>query len=221
MKKEDSQKQFDVTEDIGTPVRIAMRSSRSETQAHLFDAVYGNEESSGYPDGSELTHLSSADEELMGILPDDEEEETNSEKQNASPEQGEELLELITEGRMQRLIDPETGAETVTLSYPESELTGMQGSQSSIIFRTDDPGLIHMVRTGTVSTALTFRAHCRAICMYDTPYMPFQVGIHSLLVDNSLLETGRLTLEYIIEIRGAQAERCRMEMTVAPEEIHD
>ena len=221
MKKENRQEPSLVTDNTGTPVRIAMRSSRSETQAHLFDAVYGDEESAGYPDGDELLHLSRADEELMGIMTDDGEEEANSGKQDSSSEHGEELLELISEGRMQRLIDPETGAETVTLSYPESELTGMQGSQSSIIFRTDDPGLIHMVRTGTVSTALTFRAHCRAICTYDTPYMPFQVGIHSLRVDNSLLETGRLTLEYIIEIRGAQAERCRMEMTVMPETIHD
>lgn len=217
MNKENSQEVSESTENKGTPVRIVMRSSRSETQAHLFDAVYGNEESVGYPNGDELTHLSRADEELMGVMADDGEEEANFGKQDASPEHGEERLELISEGYMQRLIDPETGAETVTLSYPESELTGMQGSQSSIIFRTDDPGLIHMVRTGTVSTALTFRAHCRAICTYDTPYMPFQVGIHSLRVDNSLLETGKLNLEYIIEIRGAQAERCRMEMTVVTE----
>ena len=202
----------------GTPVRITMKSSRRETQARLFEAIFGDGDGSGYLGGGDLTRLSPAEELMMGILPEDDEAAASEEAENAADGDSEENTEFITEGLLTYQLDPDSGVKTYTITYAESELTGMEGSQSSILFRTDDPGLVHMVRTGTVSTALTFRAHCRALCTYNTPYYPFQVGIHSLLVDNRLQEEGRLTLEYIIEIRGAQAERCRMDMQVTAQE---
>lgn len=202
----------------GTPVRITMKSSRRETQARLFEAIFGDGDGSGYLGGGDLTRLSPAEELMMGILSEDDEAAASEEAENAADGDSEENTEFITEGLLTCHLDPDSGVKTYTITYAESELTGMEGSQSSILFRTDDPGLVHMVRTGTVSTALTFRAHCRALCTYNTPYYPFQVGIHSLLVDNRLQEEGRLTLEYIIEIRGAQAERCRMDMQVTAQE---
>ena len=202
----------------GTPVRITMKSSRRETQARLFEAIFGDGDGSGYLGGGDLTRLSPAEELMMGILSEDDEAAASEEAENAADGDSEENMEFITEGLLTCQLDQDSGVKTYTITYAESELTGMEGSQSSILFRTDDPGLVHMVRTGTVSTALTFRAHCRALCTYNTPYYPFQVGIHSLLVDNRLQEEGRLTLEYIIEIRGAQAERCRMDMQVTAQE---
>lgn len=202
----------------GTPVRITMKSSRRETQARLFEAIFGDGDGSGYLGGGDLTRLSPAEELMMGILSEDDEAAASEEAENAADGDSEENMEFITEGLLTCQLDQDSGVKTYTITYAESELTGMEGSQSSILFRTDDPGLVHMVRTGTVSTALTFRAHCRALCTYNTPYYPFQLGIHSLLVDNRLQEEGRLTLEYIIEIRGAQAERCRMDMQVTAQE---
>ena len=102
----------------------------------------------------------------------------------------------------------------MAIRYDETELTGMEGAHSTITYRTADPGLVTMIRTGMVSTALTFKAHHRAICTYDTPYMPFSIGIHALTVDNRLDTDGELKLDYIIEIRGARAERCEMVMKI-------
>lgn len=191
------------------PVRISMTSGRWESNAHLFEAVFGDGESEGG-----LTQLTPTEEAFLGIQPDGDEPGGPSGRTD-----GEERIDLITEGILVCHADPESGAATVTISYPESELTGMEGSQSSVLFRTDEPGLIHMIRTGTVSTALTFREHCRAICSYDTPYMPFQVCIHGIRVDNRLLTDGILLLDYVIEIRGAQAEHCSMEMRVEEQEM--
>lgn len=190
------------------PVRISMTSGRRESNAHLFEAVFGDGESEGG-----LTRLTPAEEAFMGIQYEEDEGEASGTADD------EERLDLITEGILVCHADPESGAATVTISYPESELTGMEGSQSSVLFRTDEPGLIHMIRTGTVNTALTFREHCRAICTYDTPYMPFQVCIHGIRVDNRLLTDGILLLDYVIEIRGAQAEHCSMEMRVEEQEM--
>lgn len=211
----------------GVPVRITMKTRRYEVAASLFDAVFHQQYEPMQPEPeSAPVPVSSAEELLMGIMQDDLDEDgyfvkpTDPDVIRARNEGDEsdavEALELITEGEMTRLRDPETGEETVTVAYDESELTGMEGSRTTVIFRTDDKGLVNMIRSGEVNTALTFRAHHRAICTYETPFMPFQIGIHSLVVDNRLLEDGTLVLDYIIEIRGARAERSRMEMHVEP-----
>ena len=101
-----------------------------------------------------------------------------------------------------------------TVRYDETELTGMAGARSTVTYRTADRGLVSMIRSGPVSTAMTFKAHHRAICTYETPYMPFSIGIHALTVDNRLDTEGTLKLDYIIEIKGARAERCEMEMKI-------
>jgi uncharacterized beta-barrel protein YwiB (DUF1934 family) len=95
----------------------------------------------------------------------------------------------------------------------------MAGARSTVTYRTCDRGVVSMIRSGLVSTAMTFKAHHRAICTYETPYMPFSIGIHALTVDNRLDTEGILKLDYIIEIKGARAERCEMEMKIQ-EDIH-
>ena len=95
-----------------------------------------------------------------------------------------------------------------------SELTGLDGSLSVISFRHGDRELVTMTRSGAVSTAMTFKPHHRTISSYQTPFMPFEVGVHCLRVKNTLPEDGRLLLDYIIEIRGGEAERCIMELSV-------
>jgi uncharacterized beta-barrel protein YwiB (DUF1934 family) len=70
-----------------------------------------------------------------------------------------------------------------------------------------------MIRSGSVSTALVFEPGKRHFCTYKTPYMPFEVCVHTIKVDNRLLDAeGTLDLDYVVEIRGAQAERCRLHL---------
>ena len=128
-----------------------------------------------------------------------------------------EKIDIITEGIM--TVTPDGGfteepSYTVAVTYDETELTGMAGARSTVTYRTADRGVVSMIRSGLVSTAMTFKAHHRAICTYETPYMPFSIGIHALTVDNRLDTEGILKLDYIIEIKGARAERCEMTMKV-------
>lgn len=101
----------------------------------------------------------------------------------------------------------------IELAYDETELTGMEGSRTAISFSEDLPELISMVREGTVSTALVFESGKRHHCVYKTPYMPFEVCVHTLKVDNRLEDERKLFIDYIIEIRGAKAERTKFELT--------
>ena len=214
-------------------IRIIMTSERYEVAASLFDSVFGDlaEQMGG---NVPPTPTTPAEEMLMGILSDDLSDDPNGSyfvkpadpsviraKATGTETDAIEKIDLITEGIM--TITPDGGfteepTYTVAISYDETELTGMAGARSTVTYRTADRGLVTMIRSGLVSTAMTFKAHHRAICTYDTPYMPFSLGIHALTVDNRLDTEGEMKLDYIIEIRGARAERCEMTMKVKPEE---
>jgi len=118
-----------------------------------------------------------------------------------------EKIEINTDGHLV------SGEGRIELSYDETELTGMDGSRTAISFSESAPELITMVREGTVSTALVFEPNKRHHCVYKTPYMPFEVCVHTLKVENKLAEDKTLFIDYIIEIRGAKAERTKFELT--------
>lgn len=216
-----------IQEPVLKHIRISMTSERYEVAASLFDQVFGDlADQTPQP-------VSSAEEMLMGIFADDFSDSGSHffvkpadpavlrAKKTGEETDAIEKIELFTEGIL--TITPDTGfadtpSATVAIRYDETELTGMEGAHSTITYRTADRGLVTMIRTGMVSTALTFKAHHRAICTYDTPYMPFSIGIHALTVDNRLDTEGELKLDYIIEIRGARAERCEMVMKISEEQ---
>ena len=127
--------------------------------------------------------------------------------------EGPQQMEVFCDGRLR------VTNEEFSLTYEETELTGMEGTQSQLSFRFSQRGLLTMLRTGAVKTALVFEKGKRHICVYQTPYMPFEVCVHTLEVDNRLAMAGdtlggELMLDYVVEIRGARAERCRMKVAV-------
>ena len=207
------------------PIRISIVSERYEVAASLFDSVYGDlaEQVGG---NVPPTPMTPAEEMTMGIFADDSSDDyfvkpadpaVTRAKATGTETDAIEKIELFTEGLL--TITPDGGftdepSYTVAITYDETELTGMAGAHSTVTYRTADRGLVSMLRTGMVTTAMTFKAHHRSICTYETPYMPFSIGVHALTVDNRLDTEGILKLDYIIEIKGARAERCEMTMTI-------
>ena len=116
--------------------------------------------------------------------------------------------EMITDGKLV------TSPTRVELVYEETVLSGMEGSVTAIGFERSDPGLISMIRSGKVATALIFEEGVRHYSVFETPYSTFQLCTYTELVENRLLTDGTIRIEYIIEIRGAQAERCHMDISV-------
>lgn len=148
------------------------------------------------------------------------EEAENEEMEEATPSL-EEILKNVT-GEMpeptEMLMEGKllVSSFRVELVYAESELTGMQGSVTAIGFDPSNPDLVSMVRTGPVRTAMTFEEGKRHICLYNTPFSEFEVCVRTLKVKNRLLEENTLELDYLIEIHGAQAEHCKMTVTIRP-----
>ena len=213
------------TEQGKTPVRICIRSERYAIASSLFDTVMRDLLASddGVPLADHLMETSEEEELLMGILEDEASESglfvkpadpsalraLLDKRENIDDVEGIDRIEMITEGYI--TVKPTSdGDEEVTITYEESEATGMEGATLTLTYQSREPDLLHLIRSGSVTTAMTFKPRHRALCIYQTPYMPFQVGIHCLSVQNTWQENGQIKLDYIIEIRGGQAERCAM-----------
>ena len=110
--------------------------------------------------------------------------------------------ELITEGTV---IQKSNGG--VILQYDESELSGMDGCVTKIMFSKQKPSFVVMMREGMVNTSLSFEAGKRHISTYNTPYMPFRLCVNTVRVENTFDTDGEIVIEYLLEIRGLSTER--------------
>ena len=117
-------------------------------------------------------------------------------------------IEMYSEGELYITDD------RVIIAYDESELTGMEGSHTQVRFERAQDGLVTMMRNGSVNTILVFEEGKRHICIYQTQFMPFEICVFTKSVKNTLLDDGTIELDYIVEIRGAQAERTQFKIEI-------
>lgn len=180
-------------------VMIKITSKCEELSDSLFDRFMGND---NFEDGD----FDDVDYALEAAL--NEVATVEFEFEDEKEPEGDDLIEVHTEGRLR------TTADRYSLSYVESELTGMEGATTTISFNRSNPSLLSMTRTGKVNTALIFEPEKRHICSYNTPFMPFELCVRTLSMDNRLISDGELELDYIIEIRGATAEHNTLSMKI-------
>ncbi len=119
--------------------------------------------------------------------------------------------ELMTEARLR------DDGTRVSLSYEEGVFSGMEKTTTTVSFAKSDPGLLSVIRTGGVRTSLLFEKGRRHTCIYQTPVMPFEVCVATRNVQNDLTGEGTLFLDYLIEIRGAEAEHTRFRLSLLPD----
>lgn len=117
-----------------------------------------------------------------------------------------EVYEFMTEGYV---LEGEDGmdADRVCLTYEDTELTGMQGSRTQIIFDRHDPSFVWMLRDGQVKTSMSFDVQKQHITSYSTPYMNFEVYINTLSVDNRFDTDREIRIDYLIDLRGLSVSR--------------
>lgn len=104
------------------------------------------------------------------------------------------------------------GAEC-SLKYDE-ETEGLGGVQTEVKFNTDKKDEVSIVRTGAIDTFMYFEKGKRHVCVYNTGIMPFEICIYSKDVDNRLLTDGVLEISYIMEIKGACAQKTVFKMEI-------
>ncbi len=101
-------------------------------------------------------------------------------------------IELVTRGSLDR------DGGVLTLRYEESELTGLEGTMTTIQV---EPERVTMLRTGQVNTQMVFQEGRRHLSMYNTPYGAMTVGVNTRHLYAELGEDGgEIEIDYNIEI---------------------
>ena len=112
--------------------------------------------------------------------------------------QDDDTIELVTEG----CLEPD-GDDGYTLSYQESELTGLEGTLTTFQV---EPDRITLMRMGMVNSQMVFQLGKRHFSMYDTPYGALSIGINTRKMRSNLNEDGgEIEIDYAIEIDHAVA----------------
>ena len=112
--------------------------------------------------------------------------------------QGDDTIELVTEG----CLEPD-GDDGYTLSYQESELTGLEGTLTTFQIERDR---VTLLRVGEVNSQMVFEEGRRHLSMYDTPYGALSVGINTRKMRAELdARGGSIEIDYAIEIDHALA----------------
>ena len=109
------------------------------------------------------------------------------------------VVELVTAGRLAR------EGESYTLSYQESELTGLEGTLTTIQV---DGGQVTLMRVGEFNSQLVFQEGRRHLSMYNTPYGAMSIGVNTRHLMASLTDQGGdIEVDYTIEVDHALAGR--------------
>ncbi|MBO5380169.1 MAG: DUF1934 domain-containing protein [Clostridia bacterium] len=121
--------------------------------------------------------------------------------------QGDDTVETTLYGEIS------TRGSTFFIKY-EEESEGMGGVFTEVSFDLAKPKEISISRSGALESCMYFEEGKRHICVYDTGIMPFEICIFSRTVDNQLATSGILNLVYLIEIKGACAQKTVFKMEV-------
>ena len=104
-----------------------------------------------------------------------------------------------------------------TIRYEESELSGMEGTTTELIFIKDEPTLVTLRRTGTVRCALVMEEHRQHSGVYETPVMPLDLTVTTHSLSNTVTEDGGVMDAYYSLRFGTittTRTRLRVEVTV-------
>ena len=118
-----------------------------------------------------------------------------------SLEPGEEdVMELVTQGVLRQ----EEG-EGFSLSYLESELTGLEGTLTTFQV---EPDRVTLLRVGEFNSQMVFQEGRRHLAMYNTPYGSMTIGVNTRHLHADLTERGGdIEIDYAIEIDHTVAGR--------------
>ena len=109
------------------------------------------------------------------------------------------VIELVTEGRLAR------DGSGYTLSYQESELTGLEGTLTTIQV---DGEQVTLLRVGEFNSQLVFQEGRRHLSVYNTPYGAMEIGVHTRHLLAELNDQGGdIEVDYSVEVDHALAGR--------------
>ena len=118
----------------------------------------------------------------------------------------EDSLEFTTDGHY--FYDGSVGC----LSYQESEVTGMEGTRTSVLV---GPDQVVVDRDGTINSRMVFQEGLRSSFQYRTPFGTANFGVDTRKIRQSFGENGGdMEIDYVVNMEHAFATRNKFQITV-------
>ena len=100
-------------------------------------------------------------------------------------------MEFITEGEYS------FAPERSTLSYTESAITGMEGTETTFSIEQDT---VTLTREGSVTSQMLFRRGAKHVFLYTTPYGATTLGVTTKRLDiDAKASGGRMDIDYALD----------------------
>ena len=98
------------------------------------------------------------------------------------------------------------------LSYEESEVTGLEGTRTSLFVMPDQ---VVVDREGTVTSRMVFKKGLKSAFQYATPFGNATMGINTRRIDQHMGEGGgSVEIDYVVDMEHVVASRNKFQITV-------
>lgn len=124
---------------------------------------------------------------------------------NATMENNE-LIEVLTHGKFS-LEDNKYIA-----TYNETEISGMKGTETSLIIEED---VIILERVGSTSTKMVFMKNEATVALYNTPYGMLELEIFTKSLEKEISENGgKVFIEYEMRVIGQEPFKTKINVEI-------
>ena len=101
---------------------------------------------------------------------------------------------------------------TASLTYQESEVTGLEGTRTSVTVR---PNEVVVDRDGLVKSQMVFKEGSKNSFLYSTPFGQATMGVDTRRIRGSLDESGgQIEIDYVVDMEHAVVASNKFQITV-------
>ena len=123
----------------------------------------------------------------------------------------EDYLDFTTDGLY--TYDGELGC----LSYLETEVTGMEGTRTSVIVMPDQ---VVVDRDGLITSRMIFKEREKSSFLYNTPYGTATMNISTRRISHSLDEHGgNVEIDYVVDMEHAVVTRNQFRLNITEQNL--
>lgn len=116
------------------------------------------------------------------------------------------VIDFTTDGHYFR------DGDAVCFSYMESEVTGLEGTRTSVIIKPD-----HVVidRDGSITSRMIFKEGEKNSFPYDTPFGTAILGVKTRKISQSFNDNGGdLEVDYVVDMEHALVARNKIQLNI-------
>ncbi len=107
--------------------------------------------------------------------------------------------------------------EVGCLSYLETEVTGMEGTRTSVIVMPDQ---VVVDRDGLITSRMIFKEREKSSFLYNTPYGTATMNISTRRISHSLDEHGgNVEIDYVVDMEHAVVTRNQFRLNITEQNL--